>query len=110
MAAHALAAAAVFTHPHGAFASAGLLLTMLWIDRNRVRPLTFAMMAAPYLLLGLISAIYGLQPPSEFAAQLSANSAARTSDALVPWRGVWREIMGVSEITSYPRAVWESLN
>src|SRR4029453_7905840 len=38
--AHALAAAAVFTHPNGIYSSGGLLLTMLWLDRHRVRPLT----------------------------------------------------------------------
>jgi hypothetical protein len=92
--AHALAAGAVFTHPNGIFASAGLLLTMLWLDRNRIRPFTLALMAAPYLLFGLLWAIYCLQAPAEFAAQLSANSAARASDLLAPWRGVWREING----------------
>lgn len=94
IAAHVLAAAGVFTHPNGVFASAGLLLTMLWFDRNRVRPLTLALMAAPYLLFGLLWAMYCLQAPAEFAAQLSANSAARASDVLAPWRGVWREING----------------
>jgi hypothetical protein len=67
---------------------------MLWFDRNRVRPLTLALMAAPYLLFGLLWAMYCLQAPAEFAAQLSANSAARASDVLAPWRGVWREING----------------
>jgi len=92
--AHTLAAAAVFTHPNGVFASAGLVLTMLWLDRHRVRPLTVASIAAPYLLFGLLWAIYYLQAPAEFAAQISANSAARASDVLAPWRGIWREING----------------
>ncbi len=94
IAAHSLAAAAVFTHPNGAFASAGLLLTMLWLDRNRVRPLTVLLIAAPYLILGLSWAIYCLQAPAEFGAQFSANSAARAGDVQAPWRGVWREING----------------
>jgi 4-amino-4-deoxy-L-arabinose transferase-like glycosyltransferase len=94
MAAHALAAGAVFTHPNGVFGSVGLLLTMLWLDRHRVRPLTVALIAAPYLVFGLLWAIYCLQAPADFAAQFSANSAARASDVLAPWRGVWREING----------------
>ena len=102
VAAHVLAAAAVFTHPNGVFASAGLLLTMVWLDRNRVRPLTLALIAAPYLLLGLLWAIYCLQAPAEFAAQISANSAARASDVMAPWRGVWREINGRFRNHFYP--------
>jgi 4-amino-4-deoxy-L-arabinose transferase-like glycosyltransferase len=94
IAAHALAAASVFTHPNGVFTSAGLLLTMLWLDRPRVRPLTAAWIAVPYLLPGLLWAIYCWHAPAEFAAQMSANSAARASDLLAPWRGVWREING----------------
>jgi 4-amino-4-deoxy-L-arabinose transferase-like glycosyltransferase len=92
--AHVLAAAAVFTHPNGIFASAGLLLTMLWLDRHRIRPLAVALVAAPYVILGLLWAIYCLQAPVDFAAQFSANSAARANDVLAPWRGVWREING----------------
>ena len=100
--AHALAAGAVFTHPNGAFAAAGLLLTMLWLDRNRVRPLTLALIAAPYLLFGLLWAIYCLQAPAEFAAQFSANAAARGSDVRAPWRGVWRELNGRFRNHFYP--------
>jgi 4-amino-4-deoxy-L-arabinose transferase-like glycosyltransferase len=102
IAAHSLAAAAVFTHPNGVFASAGLLLTMLWLDRNRIRPLTVALIAAPYLMLGLLWAIYCLRAPAEFAAQFSANSAARGSDVSAPWRGVWREINGRFRNHFYP--------
>jgi 4-amino-4-deoxy-L-arabinose transferase-like glycosyltransferase len=102
--AHALAAGGVFTHPNGVFASAGLVLTMLWLDRTRVRALTVALIAAPYLLFGLLWAIYCLQAPAEFAAQISANSAARASDVLAPWRGIWREISGRFRNHFYPEA------
>jgi hypothetical protein len=94
IAAHTLAAGAVFTHPNGICASAGLLLTMLWFDRNRVRPLTVVLITTPYLLFGLLWAIYCSQAPVDFAAQFSANAAARVSDVQAPWRGVWREING----------------
>jgi 4-amino-4-deoxy-L-arabinose transferase-like glycosyltransferase len=102
VAAHTLAAAGVFTHPNGLIASAGLVLTMVWLDRNRVRPLILALIAAPYLLFGLLWAIYCLQAPAEVAAQLSANAAARASDVLAPWRGVWREINGRFRNHFYP--------
>jgi len=104
IAAHALAAAAVFTHPNGLFASAGLLLTMLWLDRSRLRPLMMVWISAPYLLFGLFWGIYCLQAPAEFAAQFSANAAARGSDILAPWRGVWREINGRFRTHFWPAA------
>ena len=92
--AHALAAAAVFTHPNGVYSSAGLLLAMLWLDRRRVRPLTVALVAAPYMLFAALWGIYCLQAPLDFRAQFSANAAARASDAEAPWRGIWRELDG----------------
>jgi 4-amino-4-deoxy-L-arabinose transferase-like glycosyltransferase len=92
--AHTLAAAAVFTHPNGIYSSAGLVLAMLWLDRHRVRPLTVALMAAPYALFGVLWGIYCLQAPEDFKAQFSANAAARASDAGAPWRGIWRELNG----------------
>jgi 4-amino-4-deoxy-L-arabinose transferase-like glycosyltransferase len=94
VAAHTLAAGGVFTHPNGAFASAALVLTMLWLDWDRVRPLTVTLIAAPYLLCGILWAVYCFQAPAEFSAQFSANSAARGSDIRAPWRGIWREIDG----------------
>ena len=100
--AHVLAAGAVFTHPNGVFASAGLLLTMLWLDRNRVQDLTVALIAAPYLLFGLLWAVYCWQAPAEFSAQFSANAAGRASDLRAPWRGVWREINGRFRNHFYP--------
>ncbi len=92
--AHALAAAAVFTHPNGVYASASLLLAMVWFDSHRVRPLTVVLMASPYALFAALWGIYCLQAPADFAAQFSANTAARGSDTLAPWRGIWRELDG----------------
>ncbi|MEO8368103.1 MAG: glycosyltransferase family 39 protein [Candidatus Solibacter sp.] len=93
--ANVLAALAVFTHPNGVFGAAGLLLTMLWLDRKQVlRPLPVVWIAAPYLLLGGLWAIYCSQAPAEFMAQFSANAAARGNELWKPWRGVWREIDG----------------
>jgi len=92
--AHTLAAAGVFTHPNGAFGAGGLLIAMLWLDRHRLRPFTVAWLAAPYLLFGMLWAAYVMQAPADFSAQMSANTAARGSDILAPWRGIWREING----------------
>ena len=93
--ANALSALAVFTHPNGAFCAAGLLLTMLWLDWKHVlRPLSAVWIVAPYLLLGGLWSIYCSQAPPDFAAQFSANAAARGSELRTPWLGVWREIDG----------------
>ena len=91
---HVIAAAACFTHPNGVFGSAALLLAMGWLDRRRVRPMTAALVVAPYVLGTAMWALYCAQAPADFMAQFSANGAGRLSDALAPWRGVWREIRG----------------
>jgi hypothetical protein len=54
---HTLASAAVFAHPNGAFAVAALVVTTAWLDRDRVKPITIAFMAAPYVLGGMLWAI-----------------------------------------------------
>jgi len=100
--AHSLAAISAFMHPNGSFASVGLLLAMVWLDRRRVRFFTLALIAAPYLLFGLLWAIYCLQAPADFMAQISASSAGRGSDLHAPWRGIWREINGRFRDHFYP--------
>ena len=89
---HILAAAACFTHPNGAFGSAALVLAMVWLDRDRIRPATVAFMLTPYALGAALWAAYCAQAPGDFLAQISANSAGRMSSVLAPWQGVWREI------------------
>ena len=102
--AHVLAAIAMFTHPNGIFSSAALLLTMLWFDRRRVRPLTMALIAVPYLLIGVFWAIYCLQYPADYIAQISASTAGRGSDLKAPWLGVWREVNGRFRNHFWPEA------
>jgi 4-amino-4-deoxy-L-arabinose transferase-like glycosyltransferase len=92
--AHMLTALATFAHPNGAFAAAALLLTMLWLDRGRMRLLTLLWVSAPYLLLGAFWAIFCMQAPADYLAQISASTAGRGSDIPAPWRGVWRELNG----------------
>jgi hypothetical protein len=87
-----LAAAACFTHPNGAYASVALVVAMAWLDRRAVRPLTIAIMAAPYAVGGLAWAAYCAQAPSDFVAQFSANSASKLEGLFTPWRGIWLEI------------------
>ena len=57
-------------------------------------PLPLLLIAAPYLLLGLLWALYCRQFPGDWAIQFSANSTGRGNDIRAPWRGVWREING----------------
>jgi hypothetical protein len=67
---------------------------MLWLDCSHVGLLILALIAAPYLLFGILWAIYCSQAPADFVAQFSASSAGRGSDIQAPWRGIWREING----------------
>jgi hypothetical protein len=89
---HALAAAACFTHPNGVFASAALVMAMVWLDRKQVRPATVAAMLAPYAIGAVAWGIYGAQAPADFVAQFKANSAGKADRMFEPWKGIWLEI------------------
>ena len=73
-AAHALAAAAVLTHPSGVFAVLGLVAFAWSFDRRRIdRPLA-ALAALPYVLGAAAWMAYALQSPHDFVIQLGANA------------------------------------
>jgi 4-amino-4-deoxy-L-arabinose transferase-like glycosyltransferase len=113
MAAHALAAGAVFTHPNGVFGSVGLLLTMLWLDRRRVRPLTVALIAVPYLVFGLLWADSGRYTACRLQgiSRRSSRRIRRPARAMsrLPGETCGARSMGAFGIISGPRAaVWES--
>jgi hypothetical protein len=92
VASHCLTAAGCMTHPHGIFAVITLGIAMIWLDRDRLRLATGVLVAAPYLALCAVWAIYLARAPGDFVTQFSANSAGRSDDLLKPWRSVWDEL------------------
>ena len=106
LASHTLAAAACFTHPNGSFAAVALVAAMVYLDRDRWREMSPALVLLPYVAGGLGWWLYASQAPADFAAQFSANAAGRMSDLLAPWRGVWREVTGRLMIHYWPEGSW----
>jgi Dolichyl-phosphate-mannose-protein mannosyltransferase len=103
---HCLAAAACFTHPNGAFATASLLVTMVYLDRHRWREMNPFFILLPYAAGGFGWWLYRQQAPADFTAQMSANAAGRLDDLVSPWRGIWREISGRYMTHYWPAGPW----
>jgi Dolichyl-phosphate-mannose-protein mannosyltransferase len=103
---HSLAAAALLTHPNGLLGGVALLLTVVYLDRGRWKPAALWPTVLPYLAGIGAWLLYALRSPFEFWAQFSANSAGRSNDLLMPWRGVWREITGRYLTHYWPSGSW----
>ena len=89
---HLLVAAALFTHPNGLFAAVSLVFCVFWLDRQHLN-LRLALVAAIPFLAGILGwGAYALEAPSDFTAQMGANSANRGAVLLQPWRGIYEEI------------------
>jgi 4-amino-4-deoxy-L-arabinose transferase-like glycosyltransferase len=92
VAGHTAAALSVFTHPNGVMASAALLLSMLYLDRERFSWLTLPLAAIPYVAAALGWGLYILQDPTAFRAQFGANSLGRSVGLTAPFEALWLEI------------------
>lgn len=80
LAAHALAAASCLTHPCGVMYASGLILFLLYFDRQRARLRDCGLVALPYLA-GLAGwGIYILQAPSQFVHQFFGNISGIASE------------------------------
>ncbi|MBI2680595.1 MAG: glycosyltransferase family 39 protein [Candidatus Solibacter usitatus] len=71
--AHALMAAACFTHPCGVLLFAGLVAMMWSLDRAHLSPGLFALAVVPYLIAAALYGIYVLQAPHDFVRQFQGN-------------------------------------
>jgi len=100
---HVFAAASVFTHPNGIFASASLAFLALYFDRKRLQ-WKHLIFAAPYVLAAGLWGLYILQAPATFVSQLTANVAGlgnqnagwmrsgRFAGLLAPWASIKAEL------------------
>ncbi len=90
-------AAAVFTHPNALVILLALPVLAWRFDRDKIRLFHVALAATPYLLFGMLWAIYILQSPADFSAQFFANAAGRKSArwkvVMQPWLAVWYEMV-----------------
>ena len=98
---HTLAAASCLTHPCGILYAGGLILFMLYYDRQGVRLQDFVRIAFPYLLGLAAWGLYVLRSPADFVHQFAGNISGiaseftdhtRWSDVASPYRAVKREI------------------
>jgi 4-amino-4-deoxy-L-arabinose transferase-like glycosyltransferase len=96
---HALAAAALFTHPNALVAIAALLYLTFMLDRARLRRHHLVAVGAPYFVLFLAWLPYILQSPMDFRAQFLANAAGPGSARLNALRRPWTLVSG--EIGKY---------
>jgi 4-amino-4-deoxy-L-arabinose transferase-like glycosyltransferase len=90
---HTLCAMAVFTHPNGIFAAAGIGLCMLWLDLQRISFKLIALTGVPYVVGACAWGLYILRAPADFAAQFGANSVDRSRDLLHPLHGIRDEFV-----------------
>ena len=94
--ANCLVAAAFLTHPNGLWMFAGLAFLVIYFDWRRLR-WREVMAGAPYLLAGVIWALYILQAPADFMHQFAANAGARGGARwtmfLHPWQNLWLEFL-----------------
>ena len=80
-----LACVALLTHPMGALYSVNLAIVILWFDAKRLRWRHLFALAAPYLAGLSLVAMYILQAPEVFAAQMHSASSYRVG-------GVWAQL------------------
>lgn len=81
------------THWLGLFWFCGLMLMILYFDRNKIRFKHFAIAAVPYLIGAGLWGNYILKSPSDFIAQFTGNAAdsGRLQGLLNPLTGLVRE-------------------
>jgi hypothetical protein len=87
-----LAAIAFFTHPNGVMLVLILAVTTLYFDRQRVRVVTVAEAALPYLAIGAGWGLYIAQSPADFLAQFLGNAAGRGPTITAPLAALRLEI------------------
>jgi hypothetical protein len=103
-----LAAMAFFTHPNGVMLVLILAATTLYFDRGRVRIVTVATAAVPYLAIGAGWALYIAQSPADFLAQFLGNAADRGPTITTPLAALRLEISH-RYMDSYGMAAWSSV-
>lgn len=88
----ALTALAFFSHPLGLlwFISLAILIASLDFKQIRFRHLFFAFL--PYIIFGLLWAVYILQRPDLFSLQFGGNASDRWGFFRAPLYELWREI------------------
>jgi hypothetical protein len=101
-AAHALAAAAVLTHPCGVLFAAALLLVSLSMSGWRIRPADLLISAIPYVIGAALWGLYIAQAPADFYSQFFGNISGFAGEYLrrtrfnglaSPWRAIQAEIL-----------------
>jgi 4-amino-4-deoxy-L-arabinose transferase-like glycosyltransferase len=92
MASHALAAAAMLTHPNGILAVASLVLAALIFDRRRLRVWHAGVVAVPYLVGLGAWGLYILEAPDVFRKQFMGNAAGRLNLLAQPFQALRAEI------------------
>jgi hypothetical protein len=100
--AHALAAAAIFTHPCGVLFAAALLLVTLAMSHWRIRVSDLLISASPYVIGAALWGIYIAQAPVDFYSQFFGNISGfageyvgrtRFNGLTSPWRAIQAEIV-----------------
>jgi hypothetical protein len=82
--ANACLAAAVLTHPFGAFGVMGFLTFFVLLDLRRVSAPIVLAAAAPYAIAFGAWGVYILQDPTDFRNQITANAHGRVADVSRP--------------------------
>ena len=93
VAANALAAAGVFTHPLGIVGAAGLNLAILYFDWRRVRLRHLALATLPYACGIAVWGLYIVRDPAEFAAQMGGNASDRWLFLSAPLKSLRKEVV-----------------
>jgi hypothetical protein len=90
---NALVAASGLTHPNGVFHLLGLIVVVVYYDRQRLNVSALAAAAVPYAVFGAAWAWYIFQDYPAFAAQMRTNGTnGRWTATLNPLVIVWNEI------------------
>ena len=92
-------AAALFCHPMGLVVNAELALLLL-MDRSRLKWRGLLAAGIPYLIAGAAWALYAMQAPLVFQAQMAAASGYRVSGLLAVLRNVMDDV-GIRYLNFY---------
>lgn len=87
-----LIACAFMTHPYGLFGFVGLVVFVIGLDRDRIRPKQLAISAAPYIVALAAWGTYIARDVPMFRAQFFGNAKGRLSYLSSPLLGLYSEI------------------
>jgi 4-amino-4-deoxy-L-arabinose transferase-like glycosyltransferase len=92
VAAHALVAASVFTHPNGVLACVGLWFLAVYFDRRQIRLSHLLPSAVPYVIGAIGWGTYIARNPAAFYAQFRGNASNRFAGLAAPFDALKSEI------------------